>query len=92
MAADNIIVLGLCVVIFIMLIVMYVKDKQTDRKLQRYDNIVTDNMNEIFTIKKELEAHKELLNSITGMDISEEIETQINQKLEPIVSVLKGMN
>lgn len=92
MATNSIVILGLCIVIFIMLIVMYVKDKQTDRKLQRYDNIVTDNMNEIFALKKELEAQRELIDSIVGVDFDSEIEKQINEKLAPIVSLLKGMN
>ncbi|QKF64012.1 hypothetical protein [Campylobacter corcagiensis] len=92
MATNSIVILGLCIVIFIMLIVMYVKDKQTDRKLQRYDNIVTDNMNEIFALKKELETQRELIDSMVGIDFDDEIERQINQKLEPIVSMLKAMN
>lgn len=92
MATNSFVILGLCIVIFIMLIVIYIKDKQTDKKLSRYDSIVADNMNEIFALKKELDAQKELLNSITTIDISTEIETQINDKLEPIVAILKDMN
>ncbi|NLY03970.1 MAG: hypothetical protein GXZ15_03930 [Campylobacter sp.] len=91
METNSIIILGLCIVIFIMLIVMYFKDKQTDKKLNRYDNIIGDNMSEIFAIKKELESQKELLNTIEINAISDEIEDLVNQKLEPIVAALKDI-
>ena len=61
MDANSIIILGLCVVLFIVLILLYVKDSQTNKKFDRYDHIVNDNMNEIFILKKEVAKLKEEL-------------------------------
>ena len=58
MDLNTIIVLGLCVVILIILVVMYLKDKQADKKFERFEQVLTDNMQENFILKKEIEKIK----------------------------------
>ncbi|CZE46048.1 hypothetical protein [Campylobacter geochelonis] len=92
MDADSIIILGLCVVLLIVLILLYIKDKQTDAKFDRFDQIVTDNMNGIFALQKEINALKEVMDEINIGDFSEQIDLQVEEKIAPIIHSLKGID
>ncbi|MSN95707.1 hypothetical protein F1B92_00580 [Campylobacter sp. FMV-PI01] len=89
MDANSIIILGLCLVLFIVLILLYIKDKQTDAKFDRYDQIINDNMNGIFILQKEVENLKEILNDMNIGDFSESIDKQVEEKILPIIKSIK---
>lgn len=84
MDANSIIILGLCVVLFIVLILLYIKDSQADKKFDRYDHIVNDNINEIFILKKEISALKQSINSMDIMTLADEINEMIDEKIKDI--------
>ncbi|NLK65917.1 MAG: hypothetical protein GX282_00355 [Campylobacteraceae bacterium] len=82
MDLNTIVILGLCVVLFIVLILLYIKDSQTNKKFDRYDHIVTDNINELFIIKKEIKALKESVDSIDIINLADTIDEIIDEKLK----------
>lgn len=82
MDVNSIIILGLCVIIFIMLILLHIKDNQTNKKFDRYDHVVNDNMSEIFILKKNLNELKESIDSLDIINIAEEIDKLINEKMD----------
>ena len=63
MDLNTIIILGLCVVIFLMFFVIYFKDKQADKKFERFDQVLTDAMQENYLLKKKVEELKEMIDS-----------------------------
>lgn len=92
MDANSIIILGLCVVLFIVLILLYVKDSQTNKKFDRYDHIVNDNMNEIFILKKEVAKLKEELEMFDIGILADELDKQIDDKIEPVIKSLQNID
>lgn len=92
MDANSIIILGLCVVLFIVLILLYVKDNQTNKKFDRYDHIVNDNMNEIFILKKELAKLKEDFDMFDIGMLADELDNQIDDKLKPVIKSLQNID
>lgn len=92
MDANSIIILGLCVVLFIVLILLYVKDGQTNKKFDRYDHIVNDNMNEIFILKKEVAKLKEELEMFDIGILADELDKQIDDKIEPVIKSLQNID
>ena len=92
MDANSIIILGLCVVLFIVLILLYVKDSQTNKKFDRYDHIVNDNMNEIFILKKEVAKLKEELKMFDIGILADELDKQIDDKIEPVIKSLQNID
>ncbi|PSM52174.1 hypothetical protein CBLAS_0166 [Campylobacter blaseri] len=91
MSIDTIIILGLCVVLFLMLILFYIKDEQTNKRFDRYDQIISDNMAEIFTLKKSLESLNEIVDDLDIGDFSEQIDAQIDKKINPTLESLKDI-
>lgn len=61
MDINTTIILGLCIVVFLVLLIMYYKDRSTDKKFARFEQVLTDSMQENFILKKELENLKESL-------------------------------
>ena len=92
MDANSIIILGLCVVLFIVLILLYVKDSQTNKKFDRYDHIVNDNMNEIFILKKEVAKLKEEPEMFDIGILADELDKQIDDKIEPVIKSLQNID
>ena len=92
MDANSIIILGLCVVLFIVLILLYVKDSQTNKKFDRYDHIANDNMNEIFILKKEVAKLKEELEMFDIGILADELDKQIDDKIEPVIKSLQNID
>ena len=92
MDANSIIILGLCVVLFIVLILLYVKDSQTNKKFDRYDHIVNDNMNEIVILKKEVAKLKEELEMFDIGILADELDKQIDDKIEPVIKSLQNID
>lgn len=84
MDLNTIIVLGLCVVILIILVVMYLKDKQADKKFERFEQVLTDNMQENFILKKEIEKIKETLDTMDLGKFGEVIDEEMEQRLMPL--------
>ena len=84
MDLNTIIVLGLCVVIWIILVVMYLKDKQADKKFERFEQVLTDNMQENFILKKEIEKIKETLDTMDLGKFGEVIDEEMEQRLMPL--------
>ena len=69
MDLNTMITLGLCVVILIILVVMYLKDKQADKKFERFEQVLTDNMQENFILKKEIEKNTKEKNFLKFLKI-----------------------
>ena len=92
MDANSIIILGLCVVLFIVLILLYVKDSQTNKKFDRYDHIVNDNMNDILILKKEVAKLKEELEMFDIGILADELDKQIDDKIEPVIKSLQNID
>ena len=84
MDLNTIIVLGLCVVILIILVVMYLKDKQADKKFERFEQVLTDNMQENFILKKEIEKIKEAIDAMDLGKFGEVIDEEMEQRLMPL--------
>ena len=84
MDLNTIIVLGLCVVILIILVVMYLKDKQADKKFERFEQVLTDNMQENFILKKEIEKIKEMIDAMDLGKFGEVIDEEMEQRLMPL--------
>ena len=84
MDLNTIIVLGLCVVILIILVVMYLKDRQADKKFERFEQVLTDNMQENFILKKEIEKIKETIDAMDLGKFGEVIDEEMEQRLMPL--------
>ena len=84
MDLNTIIVLGLCVVILIILVVMYIKDRQADKKFERFEQVLTDNMQENFILKKEIEKIKETIDAMDLGKFGEVIDEEMEQRLMPL--------
>lgn len=87
---NDIILLGICVVILILIIFFYIKDRGADKKFERFDLIITENMQEIFLLKKEI---AELKKNIGNKDeISKQISDEIENKIAPVLMSLKSVD
>ncbi|MBR4140529.1 MAG: hypothetical protein IKR42_01980 [Campylobacter sp.] len=84
MDLNTMITLGLCVVILIILVVMYLKDKQADKKFERFEQVLTDNMQENFILKKEIEKIKETIDAMDLGKFGEVIDEEMEQRLMPL--------
>lgn len=85
MDLNMLIILGLCVVIVLILIVMFIKDKQTDKKFERFDQVITDSMQENYMLKKKLEE----LYAIVGTDGKGAASLDINAVADVIDEVIE---
>ena len=88
---ESLIILVLCVILLLILVVFYIKDKQSDEKFARFDQVLTDNMQEAFLLKKEIEKIKELINDMEIGDLSVHIDAEIDAKLMPIIKNLQAI-
>jgi len=95
MDLNTIIILGLCVVIFLMFFVIYFKDKQADKKFERFDQVLTDAMQENYLLKKKLEELKETIDpnakSAPNIDINaiaDVIDETIEQRLGEVPKMI----
>ena len=61
---------GFCVVLLILLIVMYIKDRESERKFARFEQVLEDNMQEFFIIKKDFVAIKKMIDDLNVGDFS----------------------
>ena len=86
MDINTMVILGLCIIILIILVIMYIKDKQVDKKFERFDQVLTDNMQENFIIKKHLEELLQGGESREISDLADIIDTQIEKKFAGISS------
>lgn len=84
MDLNTMITLGLCVVILIILVIMYIKDRQADKKFERFEQVLTDNMQENFILKKEIEKMKETLDTMDLSKFGEVIDEEMEQRLMPL--------
>ena len=84
MDLNTMITLGLCVVILIILVVMYIKDRQADKKFERFEQVLTDNMQENFILKKEIEKIKETIDAMDLGKFGEVIDEEMEQRLMPL--------
>lgn len=80
---------GFCLVLLILLIVMYMKDRESEKKFARFEQVLEDNMQEFFIIKKEFIAIKKLIDDLNIGDFSEKIDEQVEMKIAPIVRSLQ---
>lgn len=88
---ENIVFLVLCVVLLIILIVFYIKDKQADEKFARFDQVLTDNMQDTFLLKKEIEKVKQTLDDMGIGELSKQIEEEIDAKILPVLQNLQAI-
>lgn len=88
---DSAILLGLCIIIFILIVYIYIKDKNMEQKFTRFDTIITEHINEFFLIKKESAQLKEMIEE-TAKNKDEALEELVENKLEPILNSLKNIN
>lgn len=95
MDLNIIIILGLCVVIFLMFFVIYFKDKQADKKFERFDQVLTDAMQENYLLKKKVEELKEMIDSggkvapnIDINAIADVIDETIEQRLNVVPTMI----
>ena len=93
MDLNTIIILGLCVVIFLMFFVIYFKDKQADKKFERFDQVLT--MQENYLLKKKVEELKEMIDSgskvapnIDINAIADVIDETIEQRLDVVPTMI----
>ncbi len=84
MDLNTMITLGLCVVILIILVIMYIKDRQADKKFERFEQVLTDNMQENFILKKEIEKIKETIDAMDLGKFGEVIDEEMEQRLMPL--------
>ena len=91
MDLNLIIILVLCAVILIILIVMYLKDKEVERKLNRIDHILTEVMQENFVLKKEFVQIQELVNNMEVGGFDEHINETIDEKILPIYNSIQAI-
>ncbi|MCI6989539.1 MAG: hypothetical protein MR902_08325 [Campylobacter sp.] len=85
---NDIILLGICVVILILIIFFYIKDRGSDKKFERFDLIITENMQEIFLLKKEIAE----LKKGDKDEISKQISDEIENKIAPVLMSLKSVD
>ena len=95
MDLNTIIILGLCVVIFLMFFVIYFKDKQAEKKFERFDQVLTDSMQENYLLKKKVEELKEMIDSggkvapnIDINAIADVIDETIEQRLDVVPTMI----
>ena len=89
MDLNTMITLGLCVVILVILVVMYIKDRQADKKFERFEQVLTNNMQENFILKKEIEKMKETLDTMDLSKFGEVIDEEMEQRLMPVKKSLE---
>ena len=92
MDLNTMITLGLCVVILIILVIMYIKDRQADKKFERFEQVLTDNMQENFILKKEIEKMKETLDAMDLSKFGEVIDDEMEQRLMPVKKSLETIS
>ena len=92
MDLNTMITLGLCVVILIILVIMYIKDRQADKKFERFEQVLTDNMQENFILKKEIEKMKETLDTMDLSKFGEVIDDEMEQRLMPVKKSLETIS
>lgn len=92
MDINSLIILGLCVVVLILMVVMYIKDSQSDKKFERFEQVLTDTMQENFIAKKELASMKKLLDDMDIGDFSDKIDEEIEHKIAPIIRSLQSID
>ncbi len=80
---------GFCVVLLILLIVMYIKDRESERKFARFEQVLEDNMQEFFIIKKDFVAIKKMIDDLNVGDFSDKIDEQVEMKIAPIIRSLQ---
>ena len=89
MDLNVVIISGLCIVILIVLALMYLKDKQTDKKLERFEQVLTDTMQNNFILKKEIEKIKDQLDTMDLGKFGEVIDEEMEQRLMPVKKSLE---
>ena len=89
---DYLIILGLCLVILFVMIFVYIKDRQSDKKFERFDILADDLARQIYKIKKEFLQYKEIIDDMPLDGVSDKIDEEIKNKIEPIVNSIKSID
>jgi F0F1-type ATP synthase membrane subunit b/b' len=95
--------MALGVILFIIIIFLFLKDSESNKKLKRYEKSIEDLHYEIFQLKKELQEFKEdsseaiannkpVAKSEIVADIKENVDKEINKLLEPIISTMENLD
>ena len=71
---------------------MYMKDKQTDKKFARFEEVLTNNMQDNFILKKEIEKLKEQFDGLDVGKFGEVIDQEIEQRLAPVKKGFKEIH
>ena len=89
---DYLIILGLCLVILFVMIFVYIKDRQSDKKFERFDILADDLARQIYNLKKEFLQYKEIIDDMPLDGVSDKIDEEIKNKIEPIVNSIKSID
>ena len=89
---DYLIILGLCLVILFVMIFVYIKDRQSDKKFERFDILADDLARQIYNLKKEFLRYKEIIDDMPLDGVSDKIDEEIKNKIEPIVNSIKSID
>ena len=89
---DYLIILGLCLVILFVMIFVYIKDRQSDKKFERFDILADDLARQIYNLKKEFLQYTEIIDDMPLDGVSDKIDEEIKNKIEPIVNSIKSID
>ena len=89
---DYLIILGLCLVILFVMIFVYIKDRQSDKKFERFDILADYLERQIYNLKKEFLQYKEIIDDMPLDGVSDRIDEEIKNKIEPIVNSIKSID
>lgn len=89
---DSIIILGICIVIAILIAFSYIKDKHNDDKMKRFETTISEQMQEIFLLKKENSQLRKSFEELNICDFGDIIDRQIEEKITPIVLSLQSVD
>lgn len=89
---DFAIYLVLAIIILILIVFIRIKDKQNERRSDRFEHALTDAMQENFILKKELYALKQTIADANLENISKKIDDEIESKISPIIMSIQTID
>lgn len=80
------------VVILIMGLILYLKNKEVDKKFNKIEKTLVYMMQEEHHFKKNVEDFKENFKNFNHEELSKRIDIEIETKISPIIKSLNGLN
>jgi F0F1-type ATP synthase membrane subunit b/b' len=95
--------MGLGVILLVIIIFLFLKDSESNKKLRRYEKSIEDLHYEIFQLKKDLQEYKEssseaiannkpVAKSIIDSSIKDTVDKEINKIVEPLIASLNDFD